>query len=357
MSHFGRVISSILLRKSDIEGTQWVRNPRQLFGWNNKIITISIGRVSMSGKGKRPKGKPSRKPSGKSRKSKSPTNGPMSLAEVYSSKYLRLLSDPCGAELVNSTFEGTNGTYLLRTRQFFNLGAFQDLLFQFCPSAGGHATQFSCGSVLTGGALGLPATSPLPSFLTGSIVGSFRCIAACVRPHYIGTELDRKGIVGLSIVTGQQINNTLLSNPLGSYIAGSQRLARFGSENHEVRWCPNESDADFQSVTNPGTITTGTSTGNAILVAVQGCPASTLSVEINGCWEWTPDMNTNPGLPNVVSAPKSTATLNTTLSKIQNLVEFATHPDMIAAAKGAMKFGNMFMSRSSGGRNYGRLEL
>lgn len=224
-----------------------------------------------------------------------------------------------------------------------------DCVYQFNPSYGLTCIATCVGLGSTGATLGAATNQPIPSFLSSGVVGSFRCVAACVRVHYTGTELDRKGLVGCSLVNGPQlVAGVAPANAIGVYIAGSQRIVRLGEEIHEVRWVPSAGDATFQVNNDPVGANTADYTGNALIVAVQNAPASTLSFELNAVWEWVPNMNVGNGLPNNVATPMSGATLNTALSRIKDIVAFATHPDTAGAVSSVMQgMSRMGITRSS----------
>lgn len=280
--------------------------------------------------------KPKQVPRAPRKASRAPAG--VSAAEAHANAYVSLLRDPCGSRMVRPTYEGAGGSYLVRTRTMTQVpsGA-ADSLYQFSPCYGFNAIGLS-NAVTSGGGLITFITQPFPSFLSSSTIGSFRCVAACVRTHYTGTELNRKGLVGCSLVNGPQLNAG--AAPVGTisgYLAASQRVVRLGEEIHECRWVPSSGDSHFFANNDPVGTYTGDFTGNAIIIAVQDHHIGTLSFELNAVWEWVPNMNTGTGLPNTVNTPTSAATLNSTLTKIRDVVAFATHPDTVNSAKSVMQ--------------------
>jgi len=211
-----------------------------------------------------------------------------------------------------------------------------DSVFQFCP-AWGTAMFTLTSAATTGGALGLPTNPGVPNFLLSSAVGSYRCVAACVRPHYTGTELNRSGLVGTSLQAGPQlIVNTAPANAIGVYVASSQRIVRFGEEVHEARWFPQDSDGNFVTNSDPPGQNVQQLIGAAVVIAVQNAYVGTTTYEVNAVWEWSPNTNAGNGLSNAIRAPRTAATLNTTLSKVKNIIAFATEPSNREAVNTAL---------------------
>lgn len=274
-------------------------------------------------------------------------------SSAHAAAYVALLRDPCGSRMVRPTFEGAGGSYMVRTRTMTTtVSTAADVVYQFSPCFGFNCIQTTAALTASGNPLGVTANNASPAFLSSGVVGSFRCVAACVRVHYTGTELNRSGLVGSSLVNGPQLGVGVTPTlAIGAYIAGSQRVVRLGEEIHEVRWVPSAGDSNFFANNDPPGTFTGDSTGNAVIVAVQDAPLGKLSFELNAVWEWVPNMNVGNGLPNNVAAPVSGATLNSTLSRIKDLVAFATHPDTMGAASNAMQG----MARMGFGRSAARM--
>lgn len=146
---------------------------------------------------------------------------------------------------------------------------------------------------------------------------------------YTGSELNRGGLVGLSILnapiypgkgTGAGLSGSYFNvDTLNREIPSVNRL---GEMIHEVKWVPGFNDQEFVNLsTNPSQQDAYTP-GSAILATVQNAPAGTILYEIVSCWETQPNAQQN-GLVATVRAPESANTLNDVLRAIGNVTDFA----------------------------------
>jgi len=249
-----------------------------------------------------------------------------------SAAYLRLLADPCAADMVAPTYGGTGSGYLMRTKYVLAAGAVTDSVFEFTPQFATQPYRLSTAGT-TGGALSAAGLVTLPTQLV-NIAGTYRCVAACMKVYYTGSELTRQGIVASALTGGPYLlaGVTPIEAAPG-FAEKSTRYVRLGTEMHEVRWVPQESDQTFVSTTQPETVSDGPAEGATLQMIVVNAPASTIQYEVTAVWEWTP--RTDPGSStaggSIVYAPRAPATplpLNATLHRIGDLAKFATDPAM-----------------------------
>jgi hypothetical protein len=250
--------------------------------------------------------------------------------DAASAAYLRLLSDPCAADMVAPTFGGTGSGYLMRTKFVKAMGNFSDGVFEFTPQFITQPYRF-CGAAVTGAALGTAAYDSAPSQLR-TIAGTYRCVAACMKVYYTGSELTRQGIVASSLTGGPYLYNAQApTETAAGFAEKATRYVRLGTEMHEVRWVPQESDQNFVSMNQPEATVDYFSEGATIQIVVVNAPANTIQFEVTAVWEWTPatDPATAPTGGSIVYAPRSPVTplpLSATLHKIGDLARFATDP-------------------------------
>lgn len=265
--------------------------------------------------------------------------------------YLRLLADPCGAEMVRAPYLGTGSGYLMRTKTWVptnqSTGAV-DFYAEIHPggvsTTGGTNTMGSYGySTTTGGSLGSASPIYFPTFLNSSTVGYFRPVAGCVRVHYLGSEMERRGMIGVSLTTGLQVFPTETIGFNTSDAMGSmQRTVRLGTEAIEVRYVPQESDGEWSSFTQIQPTTPVLNwKGSSLQVVGQNIPAGSVTMEVTFVWEWqvstqSATYGSATGMqPTLVKPPSYT--LNDALSKIGDVVKFATSPDGRAQVASAVR--------------------
>jgi hypothetical protein len=287
--------------------------------------------------------------------------------DAASAAYLRLLADPCAADMVAPTFGGTGSGYLMRTKFVKAMGNFSDGVFEFTPQFASQPYRFS-GASATGTALGAASFDAAPSQLR-AIAGTFRCVAACMKVYYTGSELTRQGIIASSLTGGPYLNvgNVPVETAAG-FAEKSTRYVRLGTEMHEVRWVPQESDQNFVSVLQPEGQSDFFNEGATVQIVVVNAPANTIQFEVTAVWEWTPstDPAVSPTGGSIVYAPRAPTTplpLSATLHKIGDLARFATDPAMHAGVgkrlSSTFAFGqgvyNMVKAVAPGMKAVGRL--
>jgi len=248
--------------------------------------------------------------------------------------YLRLLSDPCAADLVAPTYGGTGSGYLMRTKYLVNAASFVDALLEFTPQFASQYVRLS-GTSATGTTLGAATSVAIPSQLK-AVASQYRCVAACVKTFYLGSELNRQGIVASSLTAGPYLlNSTTPTGSAATFAEKASRYVRMGTEMHECRWVPAESDQNFVSMVEPETVNTQFTEGSTIQIAVVNAPTSTIQFEVTAVWEWVPisvasdgALNTGGSVVYTPRAPVTAQPLSATLHRIGDVARFATDPNV-----------------------------
>lgn len=239
----------------------------------------------------------------------------------------KLLRDPCNADLVRPCYEGTTTGYLVRTSLFQPIpGNSVDGIMELTPSYQNTSQMLRYGySTTYGGSLGTAAAGNYPQFLANSNCGRYRAVAGCARVHYIGTELNRSGTIGLNLAAGPSLNvGETINVTAPQYLPVCAAKSRTFDGPLEVRWLPNHSDGQFTPNTTdseePGPPPT---MGNTLQVVWTNVPAGYINVEFVFVWEWQPASEFNTGLNNTVASPASRNHLNEILSTLGDASRFA----------------------------------
>jgi hypothetical protein len=160
--------------------------------------------------------------------------------------WARLLADPCNAPLCHPVYSGTNGGILVRaqTTSTFVGGASDTAgYFVWVPgsqtTASGTFALDTTAAVLPGGGNYLV---PGAAFLAAS-AGSFRCVAACVKVTWGGTELNRQGYLRFGNLTAGDVGvlgtSSVTTSAIGQLLEGGTRVPE---EFLEVKWRPSDAD-------------------------------------------------------------------------------------------------------------------
>lgn len=236
--------------------------------------------------------------------------------DEYGTRYAKLLADPCNAELTPSVFAGANGALLARFEydQIFNNGA-TDIgsAGYFCPgaicqSAVNNAVGFGgpWSSDTIPGALvnATPAIQPGNAFLNANASG-VRAIAACIQVNYMGSELDRSGVIAVGCAKLSSVTASVNTSTLRTL---AQVVQRMPDAPLEYRLPPTESSEIFRdpsSTVNP----IGEPTAQdlpALFWSATGVKAATgIRVRFVVIYEWVPKIGTGMTVPNMAKVSHS----------------------------------------------------
>lgn len=223
-----------------------------------------------------------------------PRRGGMGLDEP-AANYARLLMDPCNAPVVPPIFPGAESGYLFRTESFstFGAGATETSgIMHWVPGYSNNTgTELVFGVGATPGAsITMSSTgvtsAPGHAFLANNARGA-RCVAACMKVTYPGTESGRAGRVHFGLTAASMLDTGTITTVDG--VAGTlQHFTRTPAETVELVWKPASGDFDF---VNPAaaTLSQQRDRKTGMTVAWAGIPVSTgLTFHFTAIYEWTP---------------------------------------------------------------------
>ncbi|APG76263.1 hypothetical protein 2 [Changjiang tombus-like virus 6] len=236
---------------------------------------------------------------------------PRSPLDAQGLAYARLLADPCNAPLVHPVYSGTEGGYLIRADSFLTVGANaleQAGVFQWVPG-GIDALQ---DNILLGAAANATtainpgvsgAASPAWDFLTNT-ASQVRCVAACLRIMYPGSESSRSGRIAFGQASGALLKSgvTVTANNLANTMA---HYCRTPADEIEVVWKPNDADQLFRNPALNGALQ-DLDRRAALVCSFAGLPAATGVVfRMTAVYEWQPRVNEGIAVPNLSKSMSS----------------------------------------------------
>lgn len=196
--------------------------------------------------------------------------------------HARMLADPCNASMGPPCYSGMGTGEYRRFRRILNIPAAVEGTYSFIPGANvfiaGTHTINNSGQPYTYQAFNLFPTDQL------SAVES-RCIAACVKVRYTGTESERKGVIGLRSNPFVYAVDAQVSTAAEDLTA-CPLLNRVGEVQHEVKFVPGTGDELFTG--NWGASITPFSTLGACGFTFTDAQTLTLQVEITAIIELEP---------------------------------------------------------------------
>jgi len=308
--------------------------------------------------------------------------------DAHAVKYLELLGDPCNGDLVMPPYEGEGTGLMFRTKNIVTPTAVgnnvSDSFIQFTPqyiiqnAQFGPGQQFAPdsrasvspimfgGCVTTGGTIAAIYSDPVASSLFGysyysntsyqGLTGSFgaaRCVAACIKVKYTGSELNRQGQVWATLGPtniAASVNYAGEALELGKTISSFPQSDRLGERVHEYLWVPGFDDQKWISTfqDTPYTLSTSTSvpieSGNSLIVAVQNAYAGSIVYEVNCVWEVNVTPAQRSGLVASQKVPETRNTLNDILRTVGNIGRWALGPE----ARDIYTTGSKFVSTAVG---------
>jgi hypothetical protein len=267
-------------------------------------------------------------------------------------KWLKLLADPCNAELAPPCYEVPGTGLLTRSHNIVVKAEARDYFLEFTPS---FISPIRFGWSLTkGGSLGNGESIAVTGLIGSGFVGRARCAAACIKVIYTGTELDRQGLVGATLDAGVTINgNEPINKTAAELLTTCARVDRMGQVVHEFKWVPGPGDSDF----NPIDIEEAggfTANGNSLQVVLSGVSQGAFVIDITSVWEYQPSQEIASGIVTVMRSPPSSITFNQILRGLGDLGKFALNtagsmglPGLQPALAGAMRVGAGFLLPSN----------
>lgn len=211
------------------------------------------------------------------------------LLDPSAAKWLRLLGDPCGADLTSPCYGGSGSGYFVRqVRSIAPPSNAVDYLFEFTPTAV-SSDIFRFGySTTAGGSLGTAGAIGIGGLITTDACGRRRCIAACIKVQYLGSELNRSGLVGSVCLPGAELTTSEAINGVsGDWSNSMNSTNRLGSA-FEYRWAPGEGDQEWLANSYGDVRYVNATLGNSLQILLRGIPAGSVELQVTTCWEWTP---------------------------------------------------------------------
>jgi len=212
------------------------------------------------------------------------------------SGYARLLMDPCNAPLVHPVYPGGEAGFLFRAESFITWGTSAGTTSGVVHWTPGYVNSsgtmmITCDSVNGTTSQTMTAANPLTitpgqAFLASNARGA-RCVAACVKLIYPGSESTRAGRVHYGLTQGGMLDvgNTTTVDQVAQTL---QHFSRTPTEPIEIVWKPNIADTEFN---DPAEVSNQQirDRKSAITFAFVGLPATVgMTAHFTAVYEWTP---------------------------------------------------------------------
>lgn len=228
--------------------------------------------------------------------------------------YARLLADPCSAPLVHPIYAGGDAGFLFRAESFKTYGTAAGRTAGIMHWTPGYVNTsntelivMTANDAVTPTALGGLSDSPGQAFIAANAKG-VRCVAACVKITYPGTEQTRSGRVHYGITQAGMLD----AGDLASADSTAQTLQHYGrtpAETVEILWRPGNADMEFNDPKEAASQFIR-DRKSAITVAWAGLPVSTgLTFHFTAIYEWTPNIGLGVG-HNAIGKARSRNTLD-----------------------------------------------
>jgi hypothetical protein len=234
-------------------------------------------------------------------------------------EFAKLLNDPCYGRIVAPVYGSSGSGNLMRLESDFILGAEATSVGAACIFVPGllSSSTYLAGVVTPStvvnsdsGAIVWSQNYPAQpgAALVGSI-GTCRAVSACMQVSFLGSELNRSGVVSL---TQTSYGNAAGFLSLAAIRSGAERVVKLPDGTLEIKLVPTAKNADFNQVAGAKSDAVELP---ALTMSVSGIPSSTgVRVRLVQVLEWQPTQNT--GIVNNTIVSKSYSTLQAVVSEM-----------------------------------------
>lgn len=211
-------------------------------------------------------------------------------------EYARLIMDPCAAPLTHPVYPGGDAGFLFRAESFVTLfgGATETAgVVHWTP---GYVNASNTDLLLITASNGVATTAmvannsgPGKSFLASNARG-VRCVAACLKVTFAGSESVRSGRVHYGHTTAGTIDlgQTVSADQVAQLL---QHYGRTPTDTIELYWRPGIADTEFNDPTETASAVIR-DRKSSLTVAAAGLPAAVgLTFHFTAIYEWTPAQN------------------------------------------------------------------
>lgn len=228
--------------------------------------------------------------------------------------HVSMLLDPCNAPLGPTAYRGSDGFVTRFNKVDSFTSANTAFAFAFYPAYNSiWQGTYTDASVSTSAAWA--TAGPGQSFLLSN-AESQRAVAACVRAEYVGTELNRQGIIYYGVVPESALSSSstlLLKQSL------LQKAVRTPDGVLECKWVPSSSEEEYWAT--GGVAPDQNADRNVIVIIGSGFSAGvTMNFQATLIAEWRPKFGVGmmTPSPNTPDAPAGLEHVRSYLSKLGN---------------------------------------
>lgn len=228
--------------------------------------------------------------------------------------HVRMLLDPCNAPLSPTAYRGSDGFVTRFNKVDSFTSANTAFVFAFYPAYNSiWQGTYADANVATGAAWA--TAGPGQPFLLAN-AESQRAVSACVRAEYVGTELNRQGILYYGVVPESSLaasSTLLLKQSL------LQKAVRTPDGVLECKWVPSSSEEEYWAT---GSVAPDQNADrNVIVIIGSGFSAGvTFNFQATLIAEWRPKFGVGmmTPTPNTPDAPAGLERVRTFLSTLGN---------------------------------------
>lgn len=265
-----------------------------------------------------------------------PRAADLAMLDAHAMAYVDMLSNPCHAPLAHPVFPGSDSGYLIRNSSMATIGNASGLkagILNWVPGAiNADDTELVVNATIEGGtgtACVVSRNSPGKNFLEQNTIGA-RCVAACLRVTYTGSEASRAGKIMYGPTTGAYAFPGQIITPgiFGTTLANSSRTP---VDTVELIWVPGEADFAFSNPTASSDVQRLDSSAGLGVSWVDQPDGVGINFHFTAVYEWKPRQNLATMNPGIALRAKSRNTYDDVINWIQK--------HKVPLVKGAMYSG------------------
>lgn len=253
-------------------------------------------------------------------------------------RHIRLLLDPCNAEIGPTAYRGRDG-FITRFSSIHTVGpgTTQTVgIFMYYPRLNRVYNRMTTNINDDLGAIdwfGANTFDGPGTYFLRNFTEAMRPVAACVQAYYSGTELDRQGVFYNGVVPAQVFTNTAAgTNTVDAYVQLLQKRQRTPDHTVETKWVPSPADENYART---DVLSPQIESDNVIVLCYTGIAPTKINFNFRvvNNMEWLPGAGQGfvAPVPNTPDVPAGLERVRTALSNMGNWWVEAAHTVQTAA--------------------------
>lgn len=215
-------------------------------------------------------------------------------------KHWQMLSDPCYSDLSESAYRGQSGIVQRFTKIRTFVGTTETAFIAVYNPAAAATSATALASSATPYTNTYASDMPGNTFLGPNTTGH-RCIGFCVDVEYIGTELNRSGIIGSSTVNASLVKIGLAAQTVDLLAPLIPNVTRTMDGTSTCKWSPGVGNEEYVKMGDSADILYDDAKSCLVIYGANMPPGVQVRLVETIIYEWLPATTTGIAMPPLTS--------------------------------------------------------